>query len=62
MIGHMTTILHLSKLTPNTINKSLWAFKILLEEYFEVGLHDESDVFVTALVFSPLDADKAIEE
>ena len=50
-----------SKLTPDAINKSLEVLKVFSEEIFEVGLHDQSDVLVAALLLSLCEADNATE-
>lgn len=46
------------KLIPDTVNNDLRAFKMLLEEGFEVGLRDESGAFIVALMLSLLAADE----
>ena len=51
-----------SKFTPDTINKDLRVFKLLLKEGFELCPYAWSDGFVAALMLDPSEADNAVEE
>lgn len=44
------------------MNKGLKSSKVLFEEGFEVRPPDKIGAFVTALVLSPFEADRAMEE